>query len=181
MNIELRNIQIQNRQSEETIAFTASLYIDGKKVGYAKNSGNGGCTDYGPDNYHDNQSKEAINNAELYCAGLAPNKFEYEGQHFENPSSLEVVIDRIIDEFWQEKEAKRFKNKIAKDQLTAILIGNEHGYKKIYWPVKGQRKILTIAELLSTTHGTQLIKNAINKEVVEPGTSVLNTNIPDNL
>ena len=41
MNIELKNVKIYAGLSEETIAFNASVYIDGKKVGEAKNSGHG--------------------------------------------------------------------------------------------------------------------------------------------
>ncbi len=32
--------------SEETNCFVADLYINGKKIGYVKNDGRGGCTDY---------------------------------------------------------------------------------------------------------------------------------------
>jgi len=183
MNIELRNLQIQDRQSEETTAFTASLYIDGRKVGYAKNSGKGGITDYGPDNYHDEQAKQIIKEAEAYCESLAPNSFEYEGQHFEHPSNLEVVIDRLLDEFWQEREKVRFNRRMAKDQTVALLIGNERGYKKISWPVKGQRKTLSIAELLSVEKGKSVLVKAIkeHKKVMSPSERILNTNIPKEL
>jgi hypothetical protein len=43
MKIELKNVKVYLGMSEETIAFNASLYVDGKKVGDAKNSGTGGA------------------------------------------------------------------------------------------------------------------------------------------
>ena len=44
MNIELRKISFNARLSEETNAFVADIYLDGKKVGDARNSGHGGST-----------------------------------------------------------------------------------------------------------------------------------------
>ena len=37
MNIELRKLKIVESMSEETTAFTADIYVDGYKSGYAKN------------------------------------------------------------------------------------------------------------------------------------------------
>ena len=39
MNIELKNIKIAEHLSEETTAFTADIFVNGKKVGYARNDG----------------------------------------------------------------------------------------------------------------------------------------------
>ena len=45
MRIELKNVKIYAGLSEETVAFNASVYVDGKKVGDAKNTGHGGSND----------------------------------------------------------------------------------------------------------------------------------------
>jgi hypothetical protein len=44
MEVELKKLAIYPRLSEETTAFAADLWIDGAKVGYAKNDGHGGMT-----------------------------------------------------------------------------------------------------------------------------------------
>lgn len=44
MKVELRAIKVYDRLSEETTAFTAVIYADGKRVGDAKNDGHGGST-----------------------------------------------------------------------------------------------------------------------------------------
>jgi hypothetical protein len=175
MIIELRSLQIQDRQSEETTAFTASLYINGKKIGYAKNSGKGGPTDYGPDNYHDENLKAIIKEAEDYCIGLEPMDLKELGKV---PMDMEGFIDQIVSEFWQEKEDKRFKNKMLKDQITGLLIGNDKQYRKITWPNKNSS--WTISQLLSTDAGTKLIINTIDnyKKTMSPSERILNTNIP---
>lgn len=42
--VQLKRLQVHARLSEETTAFTADVWIDGKRVGYAKNDGHGGET-----------------------------------------------------------------------------------------------------------------------------------------
>jgi hypothetical protein len=44
-SIEVKSIKIAQHMSEETLAFTASLWVNGKRVGYLKNTGQGGPTD----------------------------------------------------------------------------------------------------------------------------------------
>jgi len=46
MKLALKNIKIAKHLSEETTAFTASLYVDGKRVGDVRNGGTGGCNMY---------------------------------------------------------------------------------------------------------------------------------------
>jgi hypothetical protein len=48
MDIKLKNIHVDHRLSEETNAFTADLFINGKNVGTAMNSGQGGMTSCRP-------------------------------------------------------------------------------------------------------------------------------------
>lgn len=43
MKIELRKIQLLKSLSEETPAYTADLYIDGKLLAHVSNHGHGGC------------------------------------------------------------------------------------------------------------------------------------------
>lgn len=183
MTIELRNLQIQDRQSEETTAFTASLYVDGRRIGYAKNSGRGGMTDYGVDNYHDERLKEILKKAEAYCESLEPNRFVHDGVKYENPSSLETVIDNIVDAAWQEKEDKRFKKLMLTHQKDCIIIGvpntGEYGRIKL-----GDRKYPhTVASLLGHETGRIALKNTIAKikKGLKPTERILNTNIPEDL
>jgi len=42
--VQLKRLQVHARLSEETTAFAADVWIDGKKAGYAKNDGHGGET-----------------------------------------------------------------------------------------------------------------------------------------
>jgi hypothetical protein len=42
---QLKNLTICEELSEETLLFGGDLFADGKKIGYFKNDGHGGCTD----------------------------------------------------------------------------------------------------------------------------------------
>lgn len=48
MKIELRNVKYAEFASEETRCFEATIYIDGERVGTARNAGHGGSTDIDP-------------------------------------------------------------------------------------------------------------------------------------
>jgi len=45
---ELRKVKCFPEMSEETEAFTAQLWVDGKHLANVKNSGQGGCNEYQP-------------------------------------------------------------------------------------------------------------------------------------
>jgi hypothetical protein len=43
MKLELRNVKIARNLSEETLAYTATVYVDGKRAVDVSNNGHGGC------------------------------------------------------------------------------------------------------------------------------------------
>ena len=67
MKLELKNVKFYESMSEETNCFQADLFIDGKKIAYVKNTGQGGCTDYG---VHDFKLQSVLREAEAYCKTL---------------------------------------------------------------------------------------------------------------
>jgi hypothetical protein len=46
MNVTLKKLSMQSRLSEETLCFSADIYVDGKHIGEVTNHGQGGCNDY---------------------------------------------------------------------------------------------------------------------------------------
>ena len=86
MKLELKNKKICKWMSEETICFTASLYVDGKRVALVSNGGKGGAHSYYIRN-HDLFAK-----AEEYCKTLPPEKY----RDFELPMDLELKISMML-------------------------------------------------------------------------------------
>ena len=65
-SIQLKNVKIAWHMSEETTAFTASLYINGKKAADVKNEGRGG------DNHPRFMDRELEKEFHEFCKSLPP-------------------------------------------------------------------------------------------------------------
>jgi hypothetical protein len=166
MKIELRKLKIVESMSEETTAFTADIYIEGYKSGYAKNDGQGGCTFY----HAYEVRRDLIKQAEAYCLGLPAKDYG----SFKLPMNLEHFIDNIVDETLQAKEQAKFNKKLQKDMLKGVCVKTEMGYSLMTW------KGFTLEQLLSNPKGRTAVYQRI-RELKAEGKEVLNTNVPSNL
>lgn len=97
MKLELKNIKHCPSLSEETEAFTADLWINGKKIAYCKNDGQGGCTYY---NTYDPSLRPLLKEAEEFCKSLPP----YEGNFGSIKMDLEFKIDLLLSEWFEAKD-----------------------------------------------------------------------------
>jgi len=163
MKIELKNIKFSESLSEETNAFTADLFINGKKTGYCKNSGQGGCTDY---SWYNSNDKTIIADAEIYCKSLP--KIKYGESEFD--SNLESVIDQLFEDWLKQKEQAKLQKKMNKLMVTAILIGVPNGDRYSYFDLK---------KPLSTLDRTKLQSYVANLKFKHctGGVTILNTNL----
>jgi hypothetical protein len=105
MKIELKAFKYYKNFSEETNAFTANIYIDGKKTAYAKNDGRGGCTYYSIASV-DAETKSRLKFAEDYCKSLPKIVTDIktkDGTFFSYDPTLESVIDDLVTKEIQKK------------------------------------------------------------------------------
>jgi hypothetical protein len=162
MKIELKNIRFSEAMSEETNAFTADLYVNGKKIGYCKNQGHGGCTDY----YGiEKASSDDIQKAEAYCKALPKTKWK----DMEFDQSLESVIDGLLEDYLKAKKQK----KLEKRMQTAIIWGIPNGDNYMYIDYK-----IPLEKLSKTAPKTfQKRINQIKKDHCKDGVVILNTNL----
>jgi len=160
MKIELKSIKFSEAMSEETNAFTANLYINGKNVGYCKNQGHGGCTDY---NSNSPELRPIIKEAEEYCKALP--KTKWKGMEFDQ--SLESVIDQLLEDWLKAKEVKKMERKM----LTCILIGSpdENRLNYAYYNFKRPLSSIPVPQLQASI---ERIKAKMPKNEV-----ILNTNL----
>lgn len=169
MNIQLKNIKINLTFSEETIMFAADIFIDGKKAGYAKNDGHGGCTYY----HAYVGCKDLIEKAEIYCLSFP--KVDKDGNI--NEQSLEDLIDELLYDFYNKKEKEKFNKKKLKAMENGLIFAdkdNDKSFTAITW------KNLKIADLLSKENGIKVLKHKII-ELKMNGKVILNTNLPNEL
>lgn len=160
MKIELKKIKFSEAMSEETNAFTANLYINGKNVGYCKNTGQGGCTDY---NANEPEDRKAIAEAEAYCKALPKTKWK----DMEFDQSLESVIDGLLENWLKAKEVKKFEKKMIK----AILVGSPDENRDSY-------SYYNFKKLLSEIPVHMLQASVFRiKSNLKQGEVILNTNL----
>ena len=99
MNIELKRLKIAQSLSEETLAFTADIYLDGKKVGDVSNRGNGGCNLY---YWNDKEAEKKITD----FAVKTETEFNFE--------QVDTLLSKMIDNMEiAKKERRACKTKTA--------------------------------------------------------------------
>lgn len=157
MKIELKSIVFSERLSEETNCFTANIYVDGKNVGYCKNNGCGGNTDY---HFSDNELRVKV---EDYCKTLP----DVTSGTFTWNNSLEWQIDSLFEQ-WLDK---KHEAKMQKDYNKGICFGQKNHYHIINW---GK---WTINDLLKNPTDAKMVKAKVDSLVAE-GKTILNTNLP---
>ena len=178
MNIELKNIKYYESFSEETLAFNANVYIEGKRAGIAKNDGRGGATYYMGDN---KEGQELIRQAENYTKTL-PDKHYPKDEYMEAfsiPMNLEHYIDDLLNDYLQKKDLEKNQKKVAKDMVKGIVFGKPNDNA---WIV--QTFSVPLKDVLTHPKGAEIISNSIAKSIfkeLKDGVRILNTNIPENI
>ena len=164
MKIELKKISFNERMSEETNCFVADLYINGKKVGYVKNDGRGGCTDYHGDSKEANQ---VIREAEAYFNSLP--KVKEVKYNFEYQPTLENAID---EQFELYLKAKAYK-KMEKQMECAILFGVPDGHS--YNMIKYKQPLSVLVKNYKANLQKKIMEIKVND--CKNGVVILNTNL----
>jgi len=175
MKIQLKNIHHSEHLSEETYAFSASLYINDFKAGTASNRGNGGSTDYHPLNDH---GRELIKEAEEYCKTLPSEKFTYDGKEYTIDSSLENQVDKLLRQHLEQKDIQKFRNKLEKATQQTIVFGiPDQSFSKL-------RLKFPVDLILAHPNGRNILTDIIAKKVMpelKEDELILNTNIPEKI
>lgn len=157
MKIELKSLRISLAMSEETTAFTADVYINGVKAGYAKNQGCGGSTSTNP--YEGFWT--TLQAAEKH---LAENTKEetFDGH-------LNDFIDNLVYAELQNKEKEAFEKKLQKATVNGIVWGVKGGME---FNVLRLKKPFTIAQLNQVQ-----ITNLLSKVTLKANEVILNKNL----
>lgn len=112
MKIELKRFTTNARLSEETTAFAADVWVNGKKAGYAKNDGHGGNT-----MVHLHLVDPSVRDkVEAHGKTLVPAEYNF-------VNGTEWLIDQLVEA----ELAKRFDKKIAKTDAKEKSICAQQG------------------------------------------------------
>ena len=169
MKIELKNIRVNEMFSEETTCFKADIFINGKKVGYAKNDGHGGCTDYG---VYNSDNREILREAEAYAKTLPKISNPY-GEPFD--SNFEWVIDLAIEKYCMDKANLKNEKQLKKNIQLRFCYGkpNSYSYKMVGWQKRSLQEMVSI--------NFNLVQNTLNdvRAKLGEGEVILNTNLSE--
>jgi hypothetical protein len=163
MKIELRKLKIALHMSEETTAFTADIYVDGKEAGYAKNNGHGECTFY-----HAYEGKRSlIEAAEKHCLALPAQTYDMGGGR--DPFVMKMNLEHFIDQLVEDELKKKDRKKLEKKMVNHIMWGKPNGTS--YIQVKFPRPI--------SEYPLPALQKAIDtyKKDFKEGDVFLNTNL----
>jgi len=173
MKIELKNIHHSEQLSQETNAFSATLYINNIKAGTATNQGHGGPTDY----YSFNErGRQLIKEAEEYCKNLPPEKFRSAGKEYTLDNNLTMYIDNLLYKHLSQKELQKFRRKVDKAMEQSIVVGiPDNSFRTLTFK-------MPLGMLLVHPNGPNIIKDVIVTKIIpnlKEREQVLNTNIPE--
>lgn len=170
MNIELKKIEISERLSEETTAFYADLYINGKKVGYASNRGHGEPIDYGT---YDSKDADLIKKAEEWCKMLPPIVVDPEDK---NSIAINMDLEIYIDQLVEAHRRKLFQKKMERYFKQHIVISDNPD--KSFKSIKFSHPI---ENMLKNAKGLTVLVSFLAKEKnnLSDGEKFQNTNIPE--
>jgi hypothetical protein len=166
MKLVLKSVKFFEELSEETNAFVAKLYINGKYVADAKNDGHGGSTYIYPIN---KDCQIILNEYEQWVKTQPKRKVEFGDEVYMFERNLENDVD---DAFGQWLEVK-YEKELIKQMDKGIVFGTKTQYSVITW------KGWDIPKLLNNPKGVIAIKNKLS-ELRAKGEQILNTNLPEN-
>lgn len=102
MKVELKNVKIASHLSEETTAFTATIYLSGKKAGTVRNDGNGGCN-----LYLWTEQPEKGKEFEKWARSLPPIATEYGLL----PMNADLYVAELLEEYDFQRTVKKYTRK----------------------------------------------------------------------
>ena len=105
MKIEVKAVKVHHDMSEETLCFSANLYVDGKKLCEISNRGCGGSHEY----FMPVSVSKKLND---WCKANLPKWSMFDGKEMD--TDLELHISHLISEYDQKKYLKSLiKRKIV--------------------------------------------------------------------
>lgn len=174
MNIEIKNIKYSPTLSDDSNAFTANLYINGKKVCMVSDNGSGGGLDYG---IVEPRLKPLLREAEQWCKQLPAiplTDATPEAEARELEMDLDLYIDRLLMNYLRAQEDRKLERKMADTFLYGI---PDESYGTIKFKYSFQH-------MMDLPDGREKITAMLRKYVlpqVDKGYQLLNTNIPEDM
>ena len=128
MKVELRKVKIAKNLSEETIAFTADLWVDGEQIGYVRNDGRGGANLVSPIMVKDQSTIGRIREFESWCETQPPRH----NRHDVFDMTADYYISLMVEDYQEEQQVKRWCKTKTVIRLEGDKVGEYHTYNFPY-------------------------------------------------
>jgi len=135
MKIELKNVSYSKRLSQETSAFAATVYVDGKKAGDARNDGGGGLTMVDLHLLPRADAMKVIS----YCESLPDHVYPANefSKEFKVKMDLEQMVGNLLEAYLNEKHEKAQYVKWCKKDVCFRVKGDKIGSYRLTAKDKG--------------------------------------------
>lgn len=131
MKIELKNIKINHSFSEETLCYTGVVYINGKKAGFVKNDGHGGCSHVHADD------RELVSQADKYFADQPAKDVRYGDRDEDVLKDFKETLDSYLDNLAYDHSNAKEAAKVAKKEAKIKDNNAKAGFPFTFKIVKG--------------------------------------------
>jgi hypothetical protein len=155
MNLILKNYKPAHNLSEETLAFTATLYIDGKRAATVSNHGRGGCNDY---DFEDRELEKAFY---AHCDTILFDTADEEKEWLRSLHGKPKGADSVIGDLCDELEHKKWVKSQTRNGVLFRLEGAREGEYKVVKFRKGLPKATERAAAkawIAEKYGDQVIE-----------------------
>jgi hypothetical protein len=112
-NVELKKVKIARFMSEETTAFTAELWVDGKQIGVVKNEGRGGNNQLDPHEWTP-EGHAKVREFEEWCETQPPSVFE----GYSLSMNSDFFLGLLIEDY---EETAMLKRRCKKHMLVKLV------------------------------------------------------------
>lgn len=118
MKLEIKNLNVCDFASEETLCFQCTLYIDGQSRMIVSNRGHGGCDEYRPSkkSISNNELNEDLKKLEIFCKSLPKIPAKLNDQDLE----LDVCLEGLVQDLIEDYEIKRLLKKDLKNKVCLV-------------------------------------------------------------
>jgi hypothetical protein len=159
MIVILRSIKYSATLSSNSNAFTGDVWVNQKKIAFAKNNGRGGNTDIKAYKGYEDKLTETFEFAKTLpmVGGLV--------------MDLSLLIDLQVEDYLRGKFKREAEAEVKRKMLTSIVYKDKEG--EIYH-IKFNK--FTIKQMLAIGSGRKAIKTLVDKLQSE-GATIKNTNI----
>lgn len=151
---ELRKISHNSRLSEETPAYAADLWVDGRLFAHVSNHGHGGCDMQHPAKGVTHDELRALD-AEIKATypKTVSDDLVIEGKPFEMEQNLESICGDLLSEHLIAKDLQRLLKR------TVAFVDPADGRVKNYKKAEGAQRAQLVTYTLRTKPGAIILNN----------------------